>query len=61
MAMAGGAATPMVQAQPAPQKSKKPLIIAVVAAVVALGLIGGGVYAYTVYQKPQNVLLHLNE
>lgn len=37
---------------------KKPLIVAIIAGVLALVLLGGGVYAYTVYQKPENVLLH---
>lgn len=61
-AVAGTMSAPMgmptaVPPTPPVKKSKKPLIIAGVVAVIALGLIGGSAYAYTLYQKPQNVLL----
>lgn len=36
---------------------KKKYIFAGLAAVLAVGLLGGGAYAYTTYQKPENVIL----
>lgn len=50
--------TPVIA--PAAARSKKsPLKLALLIGlpILALGLIGGGAYAYTVYQKPENVLL----
>ncbi len=46
-----------VAPQPAPKRSKKPLLFGIIGGVLLLSLIGGSVYAYTVYQKPENVLL----
>lgn len=39
------------------KRSKIPYILAVVGAVLLVGLIGGGAYAYNQYQKPENILL----
>lgn len=49
---------PIPPASPAPKKSHLKLILLItIPIVLLLGLIGGAVYAYTVYQKPENVVL----
>lgn len=52
----------VIVAPVAPAKTKwrlrKVTAVAIVAAIVVVGLAGGGAYAYTVYQKPENVLPH---
>ncbi len=55
-----GSGADVVPAQPVAKSSKKPLVIALVVTgvVVLLAAVGGGVYAYTQYQKPENVLMH---
>lgn len=40
-----------------PKKSKLKLVLLIVLPILLLGLIGAGAYAYTVYQKPENVVL----
>lgn len=41
----------------APKKSMRKIIFLIAIPIILLGLIGGAVYAYTIYQKPENVVL----